>query len=192
MRKSIKDYSITELSELDYTLDKLPIEVNINIRVDGEEMSIYDYIQRRTDEFFKVPDDAFKNAVGKVYVNKDFDIVFKVVGYNHHAPYEFYYEQYERRGTEWVPKESIWLERGGNEWLKPYYTEPGALEALEKWENDPNVDMNIGAEGMYLLGEDGNMYADYSCGGDYFVFTPVDDNGAIFSLIKASVKNETV
>lgn len=188
MRKSIKDYGITELSDLQYAIENLPLEMKDTLNIDGKEVDIEEYIENYTEEFFDVPDSAFKEIVGKTYVNKDNDLIFKVVGYNPHNPAEFYYEQYSKNRSGWEPKDYIWLEDGDNEWSKQYYTEPGALEALEKWEKDPNVDMNVAAEEMYMLGKDGNMYVDYSCGGDYEVYTPIDDNGATFELIKNSIK----
>lgn len=188
MRKSIKDYSITELSDLQYAIENLPLEMKGTLNIDGKEVDIEEYIENYTEEFFDVPDSMFEEIVGKTYVNKDNDLVFKVVGYNPNHPAEFYYEQYSKDRSGWEPKDYIWLEDGDNEWFKQYYTEPGALEAFEKWEKDPNVDMNVAAEEMYMLGKDGNMYVDYSCGGDYEVYTPIDDNGATFELIKNSIK----
>ena len=164
--------------------------MNDKLNIDGKKVDIEEYIENYTEEFFNVPNSDFEKIVGTTFVNKDRDVIFMVVGYNPHDPTEFYYEQYSRYGSEWRPKDSIWLE--DQDWLKEYYTEPGALEALEKWEKDPNVDMNVCAEGMYLLGRDGRMYVDYSCGGDYEVYTPINDNGATFSLIKNSIKHETI
>lgn len=190
MRKSIKAYHITELAELAYVINNLPVEFDDTLDIDGEKMDIDEYIEKRTEKFFDVPDENYREIVGKTYVNKENDTIFKVVGYNPQRPAEFYYEEYRRSRTGWVPKDYIWLEEDSYEHLKDYYTAPGALEALNKWISDPDVDMNIGREEMYMLGVDGNMYVDTDCGGNYDVYTPIEDNGATFSLVKTSIKQD--
>lgn len=188
MRKSIKEYHITELSNLAYIIDTLPLEIDNTLNIDGEEIDIDEYIERRTEQFFSVPDKNFEDIVGKAFINKEQNVIFKVVGYNPHSPGEFYYEQYSRTRTGWEPKDSIWLDEESVDFLRPYYTGEGELEALETWGKDPAVDMNIGREEMYMLGIDGNMYVDTSCGGDYDVYYQMNDGGATFELIKQNVK----
>lgn len=188
MRKSIKDYHITELSDLAYIIENLPLEMDNDLYVDGESMGIDEYIEKRTEQFFDVSNEDLENAVGKVFINKEQNIIFKVVGYNSNSPGEFYYEQYSRTSTGWEPKDSIWLDEESVNFLRPYYIGQGELETLEAWGEDPAVDMNICQEEMYMLGIDGNMYVDTSCGGDYDVYYQMTDNGATFELIKQSAK----
>lgn len=55
MRKSIKDYSITELSDLQYAIENLPLEMKGTLNIDGKEVDIEEYIENYTEEFFDVP-----------------------------------------------------------------------------------------------------------------------------------------
>lgn len=186
MRKSIKDYNITELSDLEYIIENLPLEIDNMLNIDGKRIHINTYVEERQEEFFNVPDEEFKKLVGKTFVNKDFSIIFKVVGYNPAHPTNFFYEQYERSNKGWALGDWGWLAEAFTypDWKD--YRNPLEVEAMEQYIDCPGVEMNIGREEMYMLGMDGKIYVDTSCGGDYEVYTLLDDNGATFSLIKDS------
>lgn len=78
MRRSIKDYSITELSDLQYTLENLPLEIDNTLNINGEKVDIEEYFEKMQDDFFNVPDEEYRNAIGKIFLNKKDGVAFKV------------------------------------------------------------------------------------------------------------------
>lgn len=186
-RKSIKDMSLNELSNLEFVLHHLPNEVSITINVNGNTYSrIHDYVEQRTDEFFETTREDYEKIVGTCFINEYKTKVLRVVGLpdvddDSNSESNFLYEQYERwsDGT-WHNKEYIWLQETvheeHSELLKDW------AEKYKKYRYTSQTEINIDAEGMYMLGKDGNLYSDYTCGGDYYVFKPM--SSANFYLIR--------
>ena len=176
--KSLKDMSLNELSSLEFILDHMPDGIDITISV-GETSfdNIRDYIEQRTNEFFNTTREDYERIVGTCFINEYKTKVLKVVGLpdaddDSNSELNFLYEQYERwsDGT-WHNKEYIWLQETAHEehseLLKDW------AEKYKKYCLTPQTEINLDAEGMYMLGKDGNLYSDYSCGGDYYVFKPM-------------------
>jgi hypothetical protein len=184
--KSIDNLPITELSSLQYVLEHLPAGISYTIKSsEGEFDYIDDYIEHRTDKFFEATEEDYKKLIGTCFINEDKSIVVKVVGIrddyddkyyeaDHHVD-NFLYEKYERYndGT-WHTQDYIWLQENA----KGRFAE----EEYLKWCLTSQTEMNINAEGMFMLGKDGNLYVDVSCGGDYEIFRPMSE--ATFELIR--------
>ena len=187
--KHIDDLSITELSTLQYVLEHLPIGVTYTI---GTDKGIEEYIEERTDSYFEATEEDYKKLIGTCFINEDKSIVVCVVGIrddyddkyyeaDHHVD-NFLYEKYEKYndGT-WHTQDYIWLQ----ETAKGRFAE----EEYLKWCLTSQTEMNINAEGMFMLGKDGNLYVDVSCGGDYDVYKPMSK--ATFELIREeAIKND--
>ena len=176
--KSLKDMSLNELSNLAFILDHMPDGINITISA-GETTfdDIRDYIEQRTNEFFNTTREDYERIVGTCFINEYKTKVLKVVGLpdkddDSNNESNFLYEQYERwsDGT-WHNKEYIWLQETAHEehseLLKDW------AEKYKKYCLTSQTEINLDAEGMYMLGKDGNLYSDYTCGGDYYVFKPM-------------------
>ena len=74
--RSIKDYSISELVELQDFLENLPDEVNVQVTINGEDINLEDYIETATEEFFNVTREDYEKIVGKCFIGSD--IIIKV------------------------------------------------------------------------------------------------------------------
>lgn len=185
--KHLDEIPITELSSLQFILENLPVDIEIDITA-GDQVydSIEDYINERTENFFDTKEEDYKKIVGKCFMNEKKNIAVKVVGlrddYDH--PYyeadghvhEFLYEEYEKYDDSWHNKQYNWLQ----ETAKGAYAEYN--KEYLKWCLTSQTDMNVGSEEMYHLGKDGNLYVDITCGGDYVVFTPISP--ATFEVIR--------
>lgn len=175
MRRSIKDYSITELSDLQYTLENLPLEIDNTLNINGEKVDIEEYFEKMQDDFFNVPDEEYRNAIGKIFLNKKDGVAFKVVGYNPVYPTNFFYKEYNLIDCQWKPSNRYnWLKESfkkNNPWK---FYKPEEIKATERFRGQDDVFKNVASEGMYMFGKDGNMYVDYSCGGDYNMYCLVD------------------
>ena len=177
--KHIDDLSITELSTLQYVLEHLPIGVTYTI---GTDKGIEEYIEERTDTYFEATEEDYKKLIGTCFINEDKSIVVCVVGISDKDIDNFLYEKYEKyRDGTWHTQDYIWLQ----ETAKGRFAE----EKYLKWCLTSQTEMNINAEGMFMLGKDGNLYVDVSCGGDYDVYKPMSK--ATFELIREeAIKND--
>ena len=123
------------------------------------------------EDFFDCNIDDYKAIVGKCFRHKD--IVLEVLGIRDdfdnkyykvdQLEKEFLYEQYEFYNNKWHIPDYIWLQ-------DMVYDKNATKEDKEEYLRfcfTPNTEMNIGREGMYLLGKDGLLYADYHCSGEY-------------------------
>lgn len=186
-RKSLDELSLNELSDLEFILEHMPDGINITLNV-GETTfdNISDYIEQRTNEFFNTTREDYERIVGTCFINEYKTKVLKVVGLpdkddDSNSESNFLFEQYEKwsDGT-WHNKDYIWLQETAHEehseLLKDW------AEKYKKYCLTPQTEINLNAEGMYMLGKDGNLYSDYSCGGDYYVFKPM--KSTTFELIK--------
>lgn len=171
--KPIEEYTFLELCNLRSQIKLLPQECNVSIRVSGNVLDAYTYINTKEKEFFDVPDCKFKDIVGKIFIKDGIrkDTIFKVVGYNPSNPIEFFFEKYIRYNDGWRQDGYNWLQDNIDK--NPIY---------EEYRNRPEVDINLCAEDMFLLGNDGNIYA------DYYKYIPFDDE-ITFNLIKFEVKS---
>lgn len=184
--KSIKEYTLQELCNLRSIIENLPTEcyVSLDLNMTGDYTDIYEYIDNYEKDFFNVSDDTYNNIVGKIFINKDetnkfnYSKILKVVGFNPLNPIEFFYEEYIKSNNEWYQPDYNYLKEHINN--NPVYAQ---------YKNKPEVFVNIRAEEMYMLGKDGNLYVDETCGGDYSVFTPIDDE-ITFNLIKIGVEKK--
>lgn len=184
--RSIKKYTLQELCDLRRIIEDLPMEcyVSLDLNMTGDYIDIYDYIDRYEKDFFNVSDDAYNNIVGKIFVNGNetnefnYTKIFKVIGFNPLDPTEFFYEEYIKSNDGWYQPDYNYLKEHIND-----------NSVYSQYKDRPEVFVNIRSEEMYMLGKDGNLYVDESCGGDYSVFTPIDDE-ITFNLIKIKMKKE--
>lgn len=172
--KPIEEYTFLELCNLRNQIESLPQECDVFIRVSGNVLDACTYINTVEEEFFDVPDYKFNDIVGKIFIKEGIrkDAIFKVVGYNPSKPIEFFFEKYIRYNDGRGRDDYNWLQDNIDE--NPTY---------EEYKNRPEVDVNVCAEYMFLLGKDGNIYVDYDCGGNYCRYIPFDDE-ITFNLIK--------
>ena len=166
----IEESTYTGNNDLDYNYASFNYVYKSEFdEIDDEET---DDTVRLDDDFFDCDIDDYKAIVGKCFRHDD--IVLKVLGIRDdfdnkyykdgHYETEFLYEQYECYSDEWHIQDYIWLqemvygkyasERDKNEYLRFCIT--------------PNTEMNIGREGMYMLGKDGLLYVDEDCSGEWY------------------------
>lgn len=179
--KKLNELSFAELKQLKDLIYTLPEDLVISINGQEGEIDIDDYIESRSEEFFDVSDEDYKNLVGKCFIDKSKSIALKVVGLPEKNIYEFLYEQYEldKRSLTWHNKDYIWLQE----------TSSNRLRDFKKYRISSQTEMNISAEGMYRLGKDEKLYVDVSCGGDYEVYEPL--SSVNFELIREeAIKND--
>ena len=191
--KHIDDIPITELSNLQYILEHLPIGINYTIESKkGNFDYIDDYFEDIQDEYFEATEEDYKSKIGECFINEDKSIVMKVVGIrddyddkyyetDHHVN-NFLYEKYEKYNNgSWHIQDYIWLQETAHRRDEDH--------KYLKWCLTSQTEMNINAENMFMLGKDGNFYVDTSCGGDYDIYKPF--NKATFELIREeAIKND--
>lgn len=193
--KDLDDIPVTELSNLQYILEHLPIGVGYTLKSKfGEFKYIDDYCYKRQDKYFEATEEDYKSKIGECFINDDKTIVMKVVGIrddydspyyecDHHVDY-FLYEKYEKDNDgSWHQQDYIWLQE------EAYGKYADEKEDYKRWCLTKQTDMNIGGEHMFMLGKDGNFYIDISCGGDYEIYRPFSK--ATFELIREeAIKND--
>ena len=111
--------------------------------------------------------------------NKDEEknCVIKVVGYDvseypFHETYNFLYEKYEKYHDDtWHCQDYIWLQESSV-----------SDQKYKRYCLSSQTEVNFAEESMFHLGIDGNLYIDYTCGGDYIIFRPFSN--ATFEVIK--------
>lgn len=136
---------------------------------DDEESDDSVYID---DDFFDCDINDYKAIIGKCFRHDD--IVLKVVGVRDdfdnkyyeagHYETEFLYEQYECYNDEWHIQEYIWLQES----VYGKYASITDKKEYLRFCITPNTEMNIGREGMYILGKDGLLYVDEDCSGECY------------------------
>ena len=189
--KKIDEVDITALSDLQYILEHLPDDVTYTIKGD-ENLCIEDYFYDRQKEYFNATEEDYKKIIGECFMNDSRTIAVKVVGIrdDYDSPYyesdhhvdNFLYEKYEKYndGT-WHQQDYIWLQETA------YGKYPD--EKYKRWCLTNQTDMNINSEHMFMLGKDGNLYVDTSCGGDYKAYIPISKS--TFELIREeAIKND--
>ena len=178
--KSLEDLTLNELSELDFILRCIPKGVEKKIVVNGKEYRfLHEYINERTEAFFSPTREDYENIVGKCFIDERKNVALKVMGLSKDDR-EFLYELFEKHGDgTWHLPDYNWLQdmvKDGGKWFDEY------REEYRSYCISPYTDMNIMSEEMFYLGKDGNLYIDYSCGGDYYVYTPIKET--TFQLIR--------
>lgn len=166
--KTIEEYSFLELCKLRSQIEALPRECNVLVSISGNVLDAITYIDTVEEKFFNVPDYKFKDIVGKIFIKDGIrkDTIFKVVGYNPSKPREFFFEKYIRYNDGWGQDDYNWLQDSIDENF-----------VYGKYRKHPEIDVNVCGENMFLLGRDGNIYA------DYYKYIPFDDE-VTFNLIK--------
>ena len=124
------------------------------------------------DDFFDCDINDYKAIIGKCFRHDD--IALKVVGVRDdfdnkyyesgHYETEFLYEQYECYNDEWHIQEYIWLQES----VYGKYASATDKKQYLRFCITPNTEMNIGREGMYMLGKDGLLYTDDDCSGEHY------------------------
>jgi hypothetical protein len=137
--------------------------------VDDEET---DDTVRLEDDFFNCDINDYKAIIGKCFRHDN--VVLKVLGIRDdfdnkyyekgHYETEFLYEQYECYNDKWHIQEYIWLQESV---YCEYASESYQKEYL-RFCLTPNTEMNIGREGMYMLGKDGLLYTDDDGSGENY------------------------
>ena len=175
--KSLEELPISDLSLLQYVLEHLPQGIDYTIK-DNEKLSIGDYVYNTIDNFLKVPDEDYDNIEGKCFFCEDTATVIKVLHImkgdelKDFNKVEFVYEEYEQyKDGSWHCKDYLNLQENakGNHpaSMNEYYGKYKKYADIS-----PNADINLCGENMYQLGKDGNIYVDYSCGGDFYIYKP--------------------
>lgn len=188
---SIKDFSIAELSELRSIVDDLPDEFSYKINIDGKEYECLDeLIEERENELFNTTPEDYKKIVGNVFINKEQDIILKVVGFNEFVyendPYykEFFYIEYQKNNNnKWYPEFNYsvasrirdYPKNSEYEFYKEHYSDLPEYTLI-----------NLRAEHMYMLGIDGNLYVDYSCDSNWECFEKMK-NDKLFKYIESTI-----
>ena len=185
--KHLDEIPITELSDLRFILENMPVDIEIDITAgDMVYESIEEYIQERTEQFFDVKEEDYKKITGTCFMNADRSVAVKVVGIrddyddpyyktDHHVD-NFLFEKFERYSDgSWHIQKYNWLQ----ETAKGEHPD----EKYLKWCLTSETDMNIGSESMFHLGKDSNLYVDITCGGDYDIYKPI--SSIRFELIKS-------
>ena len=136
--------------------------------IDDEES---DDTVRLEDDFFDCDINDYKAIVGKCF--RHGNVVLKVLGIRDDFDYKYYksflYEQYERYNDEWHIQDYIWLQ----DIVYSKYTPESYKNEYLRFCVTPNTEMNIGREGMYLLGKDGLLYKDVNCSGESYRFEEI-------------------
>ena len=145
--------------------------------IDDEES---DDTVRLEDDFFDCDINAYKTIIGKCF--RHGNVVLKVLGIRIDSDYKYYksflYEQYERFCDEWHIQDYIWLQ----DIVHNKYTPESYKNEYLKFCITPNTEMNIGREGMYLLGKDGLLYKDVNCSGESYRFEEIPNE--VFEKIR--------
>lgn len=151
---------------------------------------------RLDEDFFDCNIDDYKAIVGKCF--RHGDVVLKVLGIRDdfdnkyykdgHYETEFLYEQYEHYSEEWHIQDYIWLQETV---YGKYASESDKREYL-RFCLTPNTEMNIGREGMYLLGKDGLLYTDDDCSGECYTRYEEIPNKVFEKIKKQAIDNDGV
>lgn len=145
--------------------------------IDDEES---DDTVRLEDDFFDCDINDYKAIVGKCF--RHGNVVLKVLGIRDDFDYKYYksflYEQYERYKNEWHIQDYIWLQ----DIVHSKYTPESYKNEYLRFCITPNTEMNIGREGMYLLGKDGLLYKDVNCSGESYRFEEIPNE--VFEKIR--------
>ena len=193
--KDIDDIPITELSNLKYILEHLPIGVGYTLKSKhGKFKNIDDYFYQMQDKYFEATEEDYKSKIGECFINDDRTIVMKVVGIrddydnkyyecDHHVDNFLYEKYYKYNDGSWHTQDYIWLQEAA------FGKYADRDVDYKRWCLTSQTEMNINAEHMFMLGKDGNFYIDTSCGGDYEVYAPCSK--ATFELIREeAIKND--
>lgn len=168
----MNDFTLEDFSKLTDVLFDLPKEVSWEINYKGKTyLDIDDLIYDAQQEFFDTKLEDYKKMVGKCFIDNDKTTVLKVVGLpegKNEYPYFLYEEYHCDRSGNWHHKSYNWLQNS----VHGEYPN----KKNEKYCLTPETEMNVAAEEMYNLGIDGNLYVDYSCGGDYIVYKPCKES----------------
>lgn len=175
--KNIDDVDIKDLSDLQYILENLPKDVDYVIKGNKDEF-IDSYVYDRIDNFLKAPDEDYDKIEGKCFFCEHTATVIKVLHVmkgdelKDFDKVEFVYEKYEQyRDGSWHCKDYLNLQEDAKgdhpANMNEYYSKYKKYADIS-----PNADINFCSEDMYQLGKDGNIYVDYSCGGDFYVYKP--------------------
>ena len=183
--KSLEDLTLNELSKLEFIYSHIPVELETEFKVNGKDYKyLSDYIDERTAKFFDVTGCDFENIVGKCFMSEYKNVVVKVVGLSKNDR-EFLFEEFEKCGDEWHFTDYNWLQetvKNDGWWVKEH-------PEYKTYCITSYTDMNICSESMFLLGKDGNLYVDTTCGGDYCVFKPMKES--MFEAIREeAIENE--
>ena len=149
---------------------------------------------RLEDDFFDCDINDYKAIIGKCFRHDN--IVLKVVGIRDdfdnkyyeagHYETEFLYEQYECYSNEWHIQDYIWLQES----VYGKYASVSDKKEYLRFCITPNTEMNIGREGMYILGKDGLLYVDEDCSGECYTRYEEIPN-EVFEKIRAeAIKND--
>lgn len=165
------------IEEVTHTYNDLDYNSALFNYVYKSEFDVLD--DEESDDTVKLEDDFFDCDINdyKAIISKCFrhdNIVLKVVGIRDdfdnkyyergHYETEFLYEQYECYSNEWHIQDYIWLQETA---YGKYASESDIKEYL-RFCITPNTEMNIGREGMYMLGKDGLLYVDEDCSGECY------------------------
>lgn len=149
---------------------------------------------RRDEDFFDCNIDDYKAIVGKCF--RHGDVVLKILGIRDdfdnryykdgHYETEFLYEQYECYSGEWHIQDYIWLQES----VYGKYASEGDKREYLRFCFTPNTEMNIGREGMYLLGKDGLLYVDDDCSGEYYTCYEEISNEVFEQIRQEAIDND--
>lgn len=178
-KRKVEELLPNELSILQALLeDMLPEGVTYKI-TRNDTGQVYDYVDMFVEDmiegYFDVSEDDIKKLVGTCFMNEDKTSVVEIVGMTDKKD-EFLFEKYEKWGSDdsWHCQDYNWLQNS------VYGKYPD--EALKKYCLTDQTDMNIASENMFMVGKDGNLYVDMTCGNDYIIYKPIKTT--TFKLIK--------
>ena len=159
----IEESTYTCNNDLDYNYASF----NYVYKSEFDDAEESDDTVRLEDDFFDCDINDYKTIIGKCFRHDN--IVLKVVGIRDdfdnkyyeagHYETEFLYEQYECYSNEWHIQDYIWLQES----VYGKYASVSDKKEYLRFCITPNTEMNIGREGMYMLGKDGLLYVDEDC-----------------------------
>ena len=105
----------------------------------------------------------YQDIVGKCFINSRIGDAVKILLVTDLDPSEFIYERFNQtRSGMWIAEDYIWLQEKND--LK-----------YEKYKVTPYANINIGSEGMFLLGRNGKLYTSVSCGDEWYEYHEISN-----------------
>lgn len=165
---SEEDLTFDDLMKLKKISNCLPSFLELIFRPNKDTDESFDeYFYEKAEEFFnEVTAEEYKKIEGKCFISPNKTDIIKIYQVDEKSEYpeKFLYERFEIGGCEWYPYHTNWLQ-GHAEWDNEY----------KKYCLTPYTDQNIHSENMFMLGKDGKLYVDMTCGGDYMVYKPCSE-----------------
>lgn len=189
-KRKVSDLSFSEIREIRSIVDKLP--KNVVVLVENEEedtqLTFEEATEDIVEDWFNIDDSVYEGLVGKCFIKSDKTEILKIIGLSkgltrkrkeYEEAYEFIYERFwlckYGKHESWEIPDYIWLQETAKDDL-----------IYENYCLSDLAEMNIASENMYLVGKDGKLYVDRTCGGDYEVYEEVNEHLFLYAKEEAT------